>query len=154
MAPSAAGVSLSSAPNARITARRSRLMDSGMNEQALVAFHRADPGERDAGVAAGGFDDDGIGAQRAGALRRLDHRHADAILDAGARAVELQFCQHLRATALRDPVEPNQRGIADKIECALSAIFMGILSLYAASTISCFVPSINATTSSRSAWGT
>ena len=56
----------------------------GHGEDELVALGGGDEGQRDAGVAAGGLDEDGFaGLDFAGFLGVLDHGHADAVLDAG-----------------------------------------------------------------------
>ena len=60
----------------------------GHREDQLVALGRGDERERDAGVAAGRLDDDGVLVQHAALLRVLDHRHADAVLHAAERIEE------------------------------------------------------------------
>ena len=65
--------------------RRSSDMVSGMVRIEFVTFRRRDERERDAGVAAGRLDDDGVLFEDAALLGVLDHRHADAVLDAAER---------------------------------------------------------------------
>ena len=48
-------------------------------------------------------------------LGGVDHRDADAVLDAVGRVVELQLGRDRGAGALADPVEPDQGGVADEL---------------------------------------
>jgi hypothetical protein len=57
----------------------------GHRQNQLVTLGRRDERERDAGVAAGRLDDDGVLLQDAALLGVLNHRHADAVLDAAER---------------------------------------------------------------------
>ena len=63
----------------------------GHGEDQPVAPGRADEGQRDARVAAGGLDDHRVLLEQAALLGRLDHGHADAVLDAGQRVEGLQL---------------------------------------------------------------
>jgi hypothetical protein len=86
----------------------------GHDEAAAVAARRADHRQRDAGVAGGGFDDDGVGADLAGPFGRLDHRQADPVLDAVGRTVELELGEEVGARALAQAPDAHQRGITDQ----------------------------------------
>ena len=124
--PLAGSVSTSFAPNARSTARRSGLIDSGMVRMHVVALHGRDERERDAGVAAGRLDDHAhAGLDQPVALGRLDHREADAILDAvrgvrGSRASRRSRGLHARATRLS-----RTSGVRPISSVASRAIFTG-----------------------------
>ncbi len=79
------------------------------------ASRRADHGQRDAGVAAGGLDDDGVRADEAGGLCRVDHADADAVLDAVGRVEELQLGQDGGPSPVGDLVQTDERGVADQL---------------------------------------
>src|SRR5262249_36468741 len=80
-----------------------------------VALHRAHERQADAGVAAGGLDDDALaGADLAVALGGLDHRQGDAILDAAARVVLLALGPHLGGVGRDDAGELDERRPADE----------------------------------------
>ena len=57
-------------------------MVSGMVRIRRYFLAAHDKGQGDAGVAAGGLDDEGFRVMRPWASRRLDHGRADAVLDA------------------------------------------------------------------------
>jgi len=86
------------------------------HQREFVAARRGDESERDAGVAGSRFDDHA--ASRSDAplrLERVDHRYADAVLDAGDRVEELELGQQVGAHAAFacDAVDPDQRRLAD-----------------------------------------
>ena len=56
-----------------------------------MLFRSADEGERDARVAAGGLDDEGLRPDPALALGRADHGGGDAVLHAAQGVEELEF---------------------------------------------------------------
>ncbi len=95
--------------------RRSLLIVSGMVSTQLVAARRADEGQGDAGVAAGRLQDDRVRLDLAGLLGGVDHGHADPVLDAVGRVVELQLGDHVRPGALRQAAQAHQRGVADQL---------------------------------------
>ena len=99
----------------RSSGRRSRLMVSGMVSTSLYAARGAHHGQGDAGVAAGRLDDDGVRPDQPGRLGGVDHRHADAVLDAVGRVEVLQLGHDLGAGAVGDPPEPDQRRVADQL---------------------------------------
>ena len=69
----------------------------------LVAARGADEGERDAGVARGRLDDRRLaGLDLPVGLGGVDHRHADAVLDAARRVVHLELGEHLGPAVGRD----------------------------------------------------
>ena len=61
-------------------------------EDHLVSFRSSDPGEADAGVSAGGFDDGGAFFQDAGLFGVPDHLQGDPVLDgpAGVEGFDLE----------------------------------------------------------------
>src|SRR5579884_3156101 len=61
------------------------------DQRALIAFGRARKRQGDSGIAAGRLQDDGVRLDLPGALSRLDHRHADTVLDAAKRIEKLQL---------------------------------------------------------------
>ena len=63
----------------------------GHRQDCVVALGTGNPGESDAGVAAGGLDDGGAGLEVAGALGVLDHGEGDAVLDAAAGVEQFEF---------------------------------------------------------------
>jgi hypothetical protein len=83
--PSVPGVSTSLAPSIASSVRRSSDIVSGIVKINLVTLGRRDERQRDAGVAAGRLDDDGVLLENAALFGVLDHRHADAVLDAAQR---------------------------------------------------------------------
>src|SRR5690606_19817692 len=74
-----------------------------------------DERERNAGVSAGGLNEDAVLVDLPALQARLDHRVADAILDARKRIEELELEQdvRLRSMLLRGPVEAHERRIAN-----------------------------------------
>ena len=60
----------------------------------FIPARRADKRQRNAGIPAGRFDDDRVCLDLPGLLSRLDHRHADAVLDAVRRVIEFQLGHH------------------------------------------------------------
>ena len=109
-----------SAPYRRSRFSRSRLMPCGMREDQVVALGRADERERDAGVARGRLDDR-VAARLDPALGLgdVDHRHADAVLDAAGRVVGLQLAEQLGVAVGREPREAHHRRVADEIRQVL-----------------------------------
>ena len=71
----------------------------GHREDQRIALGRRDERERDPGVAAGRLHDDRVGTQPAVALGRLDHRDADAILDAPGRIERFELDENGRRRA-------------------------------------------------------
>ena len=68
----------------------------GHHEDAAVALERGRDGQAVAGVAGGRLDDRAARLEQAGALGRLDHRQADAVLDRAARVEHLELGQEER----------------------------------------------------------
>ena len=81
----------------------------------LVATGRADIGQPDAGVAAGGLDNDRVWADPAVPLGRVDHRAGDPVLDAPERIHILDLADHRRHAALGHPPQANKRRAADAL---------------------------------------
>ncbi len=84
----------------------------------LVAAGRRHEGQRNAGVAGRRFDQNAMpGRNLALRLERIDHRHADAILDAADRIEELELGEQARFDAffLGDAIDADERRIADRI---------------------------------------
>jgi hypothetical protein len=89
----------------------------GQREDEVVALGRADERERDAGVAGGRLDDRGAaGLDAPLGLGGLEHRDADAVLDAAAGVARLELAVELDVDALgQDPREPDHRRAADVV---------------------------------------
>ena len=87
----------------------------GHGERELVSPGGADKGERDAGVAAGRFEDDRVGLDLARLLGGVDHGHTDPVLDAVRWAVELELRHHAGSRTFRETAQPDQRGVADQL---------------------------------------
>ena len=85
-------------------------------EDQLVALGGADERQRDAGVAARGLDDRRPARlDPALLLGRLDHGHADAVLDRAAGVEPLELAEDLGAALGREPAEFDHRGAADVV---------------------------------------
>jgi hypothetical protein len=78
-----------------------------------VAASRAHQGQRDAGVAAGAFDDGAAGLEFTGLLGGVHDGNADAVLDAAGRVVELELGEHCGGGIAGQAVQLHQRGAAD-----------------------------------------
>ena len=85
-------------------------------ENDLVALGGGDKCQRDARVAAGRLDDDGVLLQDAALFGVFNHRHADAVLDAAERVEELALEEDRGRQAGGDLVEPDQRGATDSFD--------------------------------------
>ena len=87
----------------------------------VIALGRAHERERDPRVAAGGLHDRRAARlDPAFGLGGLDHRHADAVLDAPARVERLELGEQLDAVvgrrgALEHARKPDQRGASDQL---------------------------------------
>ena len=140
--PFGPGVSTISAPKARRSTRRSSAHRLRHGEDELVALHRRDKGEGDAGVAAGGFDQNGFaGLDFARLLGVFDHRQADAVFHAGERILAFELGNNGGGQSGGNTVEPHQRGVSNQFShirgntrhtkspsirgCARLAVFMG-----------------------------
>ena len=85
-------------------------------EDQVVALGRADERQRDAGVAAGGLDDRRPSRlDPALGLGRLDHGHADPVLDRAAGVEHLELGEQLAALVADEARELHHRGAADVI---------------------------------------
>jgi hypothetical protein len=93
----------------------------GHAQDQAVALGGGDEGQGDARVARGRLDQGGAGLQPALRLELLDHRHADAVLDAAHRVEELELGDDLRLRLQlgRKPRQAHQRGVADGLEQAV-----------------------------------
>ena len=70
-------------------------------------------------IAAGGFDDDRVRPDSAGAFFRLDHGDADAVFHTRARRVKLKFGGDSCAAIFYEAVETHQRRVAHEVDgCA------------------------------------
>ena len=113
--PCAPGVRTSSAPYAR--SRLAALHAHGLRhgQHHAVPARGGDHGERDAGVAAGRLHDGRlVRRDEAGLLGGVDHREADAVLDAAAGVERLQLPDDRRAGALGEAAQLDQRRAADQ----------------------------------------
>ena len=96
-------------------------------EHELIALGGADERERDAGVAAGRLDD--RGASRLDppfGLGRLDHRDADAVLDAAAGVEGLELGEQLHAVLRRAVPSSMRRKLTSGVSPTSSAMLIGI----------------------------
>ena len=125
------GKLLSLADGALHTLRSGRQHELGAeNDEKLLALLRhgvrhgenepvppggADEGEGDAGVAAGGLNDDGTLLNEALRFRIEYHGHPYPVLDAAGRVEELQLGHHLGFYSLGYAVQPDQRRVADEL---------------------------------------
>ena len=83
-------------------------------EDGLVAFGAGHPREADAGVAAGGLDDGGAGAENSALLGIFDHRQGDAVLDASAGVERFNLERDARLLAF-EAADLQQRSVADEV---------------------------------------
>ena len=100
----------------------------GAHEDAPVAALLGDEREAHAGVAGGRLHDGAAGLQLALGLRGVDDPPRDAVLRRAARVEVLELHQHRGIRhPLGDPVELDERGVADEIDdglCVLHAVFI------------------------------
>ena len=80
----------------------------GHGEDAAIPARGRGHREGEAGIAAGGLDDDAPGSQGAIALRRLHQRKADPVLHRASGAHELALSVDRRATTADHPVQPHK----------------------------------------------
>jgi len=85
----------------------------GHGKNQLVPFRGGDERQRDAGVAARGLDDDGFLFENTALLGILNHRHADAVLDAAERVEKFALEQNRGRHAGGDLIQFDQRGVPD-----------------------------------------
>ena len=106
--PFSRGVSTTSAPRKRQHLAPLDRDQFRHGQDQPVAARGADEGKPDAGVAGGRLDQDRTRADLALGLERLDHRHADPVLDAGDRVEELELKQEVGRDPLlrREPARP------------------------------------------------
>ena len=88
------------------------------DEDQLVALHRRDHREADAGVAGGRLDDHAAGLQLAAALRVLDHRERDTVLDRRAGIGPLGLHPDFGLVA-EQAIDADVRGVSDGLEDAV-----------------------------------
>src|SRR5665647_1371374 len=82
-------------------------------EHYVVSTCGAHHGKRDTGVATGRLDDRSARFELAGLLGGVDDRHPDAVLHGAGRAEELELGGDRRSCARAQPVDPDERGVAD-----------------------------------------
>ncbi len=90
----------------------------GQNE--AIAPQRADDGQREAHVAAGGFDYHCVGVQQAGLLGLLDNGEGNAVFLAPARVVPLQLGRQPHGQVRPQPIQVDQGRIPDQFQRVLS----------------------------------
>ena len=88
----------------------------GHGEDAAVAAAGGDDGQPDPGVARGGLDDRSSRPEESVAFGRVDHGHGGTVLDAAAGVEELEFGQQLAGEVASDPIESDERGVADEVQ--------------------------------------
>ena len=91
----------------------------GHGEGQRVPFCRADEGERDSGVSAGGFHHVHAGFQSARFFGIPDHRRADAALDAVSGIAAFYFGQNGGPGMLGNAIDSHQRGSANRFGVVL-----------------------------------
>ena len=87
----------------------------GHGHAQAIAAGGAHVRQADTGVAAGGLDDHGVAPDQTVALRRVDHRPGDAILDAPKGIETLELGDDRSDAAVGQPAHADQRRIADAI---------------------------------------
>ena len=90
----------------------------GHHQNQPIAARRRDEGERNSGVAGGRLDQNAApGRDLALRLERIDHRNADAVLDAGDRIEEFELGEKAGDDALflGDSIDADEGRIADRI---------------------------------------
>ena len=92
----------------------------GHGEDALVAPLRRNHGQSDAGVARRRFDDGATETEQPVGFGGIEHCEGRPVLDAATGIEVLELGQQMAPQVSPDPVEPNERRLADEIECALS----------------------------------
>ena len=88
----------------------------GHDDLERVALARADHRERDAGVAGRRLEDRLAGRDRAALLGVLDQRPRDAVLDRAGRVVRLELGPDADARLGREPLELDERRVADRLD--------------------------------------
>jgi len=86
----------------------------GDKEDDAVAAVDADEGESDAGVAGGGFGDDGVFVKEAAAFGVEDHAEGGAIFDGSAGVEEFELGEDMGGAGGDDAMELEDRGVADE----------------------------------------
>jgi hypothetical protein len=98
----------------------------------MVRIRRRDHRQRDAGVAAGRFDDDASRLQVPRPFGGVDHGKPDAVLDAVGWVIRFQLGGDLRLRPCRDPVQAHERSVADQfgyVVCDFHSILLFLNSL-------------------------
>src|SRR5665647_212641 len=85
----------------------------GHGEHHVVSAGGTDHRERDPSVAAGRLHNRSARLELAGLLGGVDDRHADAVLHRAGRVVELELGCDGRSGTGAQPVDPDERGVAD-----------------------------------------
>jgi hypothetical protein len=91
----------------------------GHDEGHSVAFPAADHGQRDAGVAGGGLEDDRVLLQRVPPLEVLDEVFRDPVLDRTCRIEHLELAEDPDGRLWGHPGDLDQRRVADRVEDVL-----------------------------------
>ena len=89
----------------------------GHGEDRAISSGSRDCRQSDSGVAAGRFDDDRAGLERAAFLCVVDHGKGDSVLDAASRIEILQLCVNICAQFVVSDIviEFEQRRLANKV---------------------------------------
>ena len=91
----------------------------GHGEDELVALHRGDESQTDAGIAAGGLDEDGFaGVNFSLLLGGFDHGEADAVFHAVDGVSAFELGDNASVGAGGDAIKLHERGIADEFSNA------------------------------------
>src|SRR5262249_7694645 len=83
---------------------------------AAVALHDTDDGQSHPRIAGRALDDRAARLEHTGLLGVFDHLDGHAVLDRVAGIEGLDLGEHGGVDALRDPVDPHHRGVADRIQ--------------------------------------
>ena len=88
----------------------------------MVAASGGHEGQADAGVAAGGFDDQGVRREQATLLRVADHAVGDAVLDAAGGIVALHLEQDGCAGVTNHAMKANHFGASNEPSDVLGGV--------------------------------
>jgi hypothetical protein len=98
-------------------------------QYARVAARGAHESQGDAGVTAGGFQDDGVRFYLACLLGGFNHRHANTIFDAAGGIEEFKLSDHIGNAVAGQAADSYQRGIAYKFRNIIGDLHNQLLNI-------------------------